>query len=395
MKQLLFILLTFVHLTTLGQSNIKVGQKAPQITITDWISNIPNNKTLTGKYIVLEFWATWCGPCIAAVPHMNNLQAKFNNPNLYFISITDESKEKVERILKRIEFKSIVVSDQNKKTQVLFGDGKKGLEVFPLTILIDNKGFISWIGEPHELSELIIIDFIKGKKYNKNEIKLDSSSKEPIKSESGVDKDNFMELITNKDILYKLEFKKSKSENQQMSKGGQGLFSYTATSFIDIYSDLFGQTKSNISMPDTLKNEKFDLIYKNLKGDNQSLVEIESHILKTVGLKKSKLTEKFVVNEVSISIPQLLEKALYEKFSAKSDANDKIIFTSFTINDLIKELNTYSTERFSVGKTIEGKFDFIIEIKSAENIIKSLVSYGFKITNVEKEIEIWELTKEK
>lgn len=62
--------------------------------ITDWIKNIPEDKNLNNKYIVLEFWATWCEPSIAAVPHLNQLQDEFKQNDLYFNSITDESIEK-------------------------------------------------------------------------------------------------------------------------------------------------------------------------------------------------------------------------------------------------------------------------------------------------------------
>ena len=164
MKRLtIFLLFSFLQINLFSQSNIKVGEKAPAIIITDWIANIPKDKKLTNKNIVLEFWATWCGPCIAAVPHMDSLQEKFKKSGIYFISITDEPKQKVENLLKRIPFTSIVVSDQSKNTQVQFGDGKEGIPSIPLTVLINKKGIVSWIGYPLLLTESILKDFMDGK----------------------------------------------------------------------------------------------------------------------------------------------------------------------------------------------------------------------------------------
>ncbi len=390
MKVKFFILLTIIiNLTTFGQSNIKISEKAPPISVSDWIANIPKDKILTNKFIVLEFWATWCGPCIAAVPHMDSLQSKFKEPNIYFISITDESKEKVERILKRIPFNSIVVSDQSKQTQVLFGDGKKGLEAFPLTVLIDKKGIVCWIGDPQELTESIMNEFLKGKEITISEVNAKMSNKENLISSGEVVKDDILELISNNDILYKFEFRKSKGGNTSISSGRGNFVGYKSIGLLELLSNLFGQPKNNISVPENLKNQKFDLLYRNYYGGDENLLEIESRILKILRLEKALLKRNLPVHEVSNKNLKLLEKALDEDFSSKSEADTKIIFTNYLINDLIKELNFYSDERFSIGNTVEGKYDFIIEISNVESIKKSLESYGFIISNTEKEIEMW------
>ncbi|MBD3584080.1 TlpA family protein disulfide reductase [Flavobacterium selenitireducens] len=165
MKIIIIFLLLNLHLVSFAQPDyqnrkIRLGTK-PNLKFDHWIANIPNDKNLEGKFIVLEFWATWCEPCLKNVEHLNKLQSKFNNPNLYFISITDEEKNVVQNALKKVDFNSIVVSD--KRTINSFWNGGLSKLVIPFTILIDDYGLIKWIGDPSILNERLINEFITKK----------------------------------------------------------------------------------------------------------------------------------------------------------------------------------------------------------------------------------------
>ena len=112
-KILILFITCFISGNVHSQSVIKAGDKAPAIAITDYISNTPKDTTLKNKYILLEFWATWCAPCLGAVPHLNMLHEKYKDRNyILFISMTYEAPEKVLKTLKLIDFKTIVVSDR-------------------------------------------------------------------------------------------------------------------------------------------------------------------------------------------------------------------------------------------------------------------------------------------
>jgi len=67
---------------------------APPLNIKHWIQpreQPPSGwQDLTGKVVVIEFWATWCGPCVAAIPHLNELSRKFQNRGVQIISVSDE-----------------------------------------------------------------------------------------------------------------------------------------------------------------------------------------------------------------------------------------------------------------------------------------------------------------
>jgi len=142
-----------------------IGNKIEKIEFTDYIENTPNNKEFGDKFKVLEFWATWCKPCLEAVPHLNELKSKFNNEtNLVFLSITYEAPEKTKKVLDKINFETIVVSDQTKKIHKDLKIENKGMMILPRTVLIDNSNTIIWYGTPSELNSELIYKFLKKEK---------------------------------------------------------------------------------------------------------------------------------------------------------------------------------------------------------------------------------------
>ncbi len=132
-----------------------LNQKAPELTVEEWISDKPETK---GKFILIDFWATWCGPCRKAIPELNEFQKEFKD-QLIVIGISDEPAEKVKSLKEpAIEYYNAIDS---KKTM------KNILEVqgIPHVILIDPKGIIRWEGFPllegHALTSEVIKKLIE------------------------------------------------------------------------------------------------------------------------------------------------------------------------------------------------------------------------------------------
>ena len=137
-----------------------LDQKAPDFHITKWLSAEPEMK---GKFVLIDFWATWCGPCRKAIPELNNFSKIFKE-DLVVIGISSEKQEVIERMKTPvIEYFSAIDSTRQME---------KILEIrgIPNVILVDPDGYVRWQGFPlltgYELTEEVIKGIIE--KYRKN-----------------------------------------------------------------------------------------------------------------------------------------------------------------------------------------------------------------------------------
>ena len=88
-----------------------VGQAAPDFTLKDLNGNRVGLSDFKGKVVVLNFWATWCGPCREEIPHMDALYQKYKDQGLAVIGINAErNHEKVAEFAKAIVSYTILLA---------------------------------------------------------------------------------------------------------------------------------------------------------------------------------------------------------------------------------------------------------------------------------------------
>jgi len=112
--------------------------KAPELVVEKWLSDQP---ATTGKFLLIDFWATWCPPCRASIPELNEIHRRFGD-RVVVIGISDEPEEKV-KALKEPKIDYFVAIDTQKRM-------KDMLEVkgIPHVILVDPSGVVRWEGFP-------------------------------------------------------------------------------------------------------------------------------------------------------------------------------------------------------------------------------------------------------
>jgi uncharacterized protein (TIGR03435 family) len=380
MKKLSFILFLFIVFSCTKKEN-KI-----EINTTDYIANIPTDKSFKNKFIVLEFWATWCAPCIDAVPHINDLQEKFkSNNDLIFISITDEKPEKVMATLKHIDFKTIVISDQSKKTH-------KSLNIdgIPETVLIDNEGIVRWKGSPNALNEELIKNFINGKlKLNINEKKDKITNNKCIEDNKNRNlEDTAFEIIKNKKTKYSFTLLESQGSSSMIVNAlAIGKYININNKLSKIIADLEDVSEFQIQIPENIKKNNYSLIYKNLnfKDANNTKEDVKFNLLKALNLTQNiKIVKTEVYKLTTIDKSKLdISKEIKEEIG-HSGSGSKIIISNSEIKSLINEIKSNFNIIVKDETKLNGNYNFILNKNSLENLTKEIEKYGLSL---KKEIE--------
>lgn len=118
-------------------SLIKGDKKAPDFSLIDLNSEKVGLKQFKGKIILLNFWATWCGPCKEEMPSLEVLYQQFKEKNfvLLAISVDYEGLKPVKEFIDKHHYTFPVLLDPNCETLDLFE-----IKGIPTTFLIDKKG---------------------------------------------------------------------------------------------------------------------------------------------------------------------------------------------------------------------------------------------------------------
>jgi thiol-disulfide isomerase/thioredoxin len=131
---------------TLPRPGGLINRKAPPVAVEKWLTPKPD---YTGKFVLIDFWATWCGPCRQSIPHLNSLHGKFSG-KLVIIGLSSEPEAAVRKMSSpKIDYHSAIDTRGITATQI-------GVTSIPHVLLIDPSGIVRYQGHPSALTEQVI-----------------------------------------------------------------------------------------------------------------------------------------------------------------------------------------------------------------------------------------------
>ena len=139
-----------------GSHPTRIGSNAPDFTLQDSDHKVTLSQ-FRGQVVVLNFWATWCPPCVEETPSLVQMQARFKDKGVVVLAVSiDDDDAAYHKFLKEYRVNMVTVRDETKRAATLYGTFG-----WPETYVIDRNGVIrrKFIG-PVEWTSPEVTDYL-------------------------------------------------------------------------------------------------------------------------------------------------------------------------------------------------------------------------------------------
>jgi thiol-disulfide isomerase/thioredoxin len=161
---LLLLLSIFTIITTSAQivqaPVLNIGDPAPPLRVKAWLKGAPVERFQKGRIYVVEFWATWCGPCVLSIPHLTALARQYKDQvTVIGIDILEKKSTPIQKVKAFVDSMGsrmdyAVAAEDNNFMQLdwLKASGEEGI---PCAYVVDEEGRLAWIGYPMDMDKAL------------------------------------------------------------------------------------------------------------------------------------------------------------------------------------------------------------------------------------------------
>lgn len=139
-----------------------IGDKAPAVTVDHWVKGDAIDGFEDGQVYVMEFWATWCGPCVSSMPHLSGIQEEYGD-KLKVIGVSSEKAPEIvteflaktnksDNKLNNDRMRYTVAVDPDRSTSRVFMEASNQRGI-PTAFIINGNGQVAWIGHPMSMDK--------------------------------------------------------------------------------------------------------------------------------------------------------------------------------------------------------------------------------------------------
>src|SRR6516225_1041710 len=113
------------------------GKPMPALNVTGWVNGEVKPEDMKGKVVIVDFYATWCGPCMAAIPHNNELLKKYGSQGLVIVGVctSSEGQDQMDKTVKDRGMEYPTAKDPGETSSKAYH-----VQYYPTYCLIDKKG---------------------------------------------------------------------------------------------------------------------------------------------------------------------------------------------------------------------------------------------------------------